>query len=81
MFELDCGGYVVDTPGMREFGIWAGEDTVLASLFREMRPYLGSCKFGYNCSHSHEPDCAIKDAVERGAIEKCRYESYLRMLK
>jgi ribosome biogenesis GTPase len=81
MFELDSGGFVVDTPGMREFGIWAGEDISLASLFREMRPYLGRCKFGSDCSHSHEPGCAVKGAVEKGDIEKCRYESYLRMLK
>lgn len=77
MFELDCGGFVVDTPGMREFGIWKAKD--IAGLFRELRPYLGRCRFGAGCTHSHEPGCAIKEAVAAGQISKARYDSYLRM--
>jgi ribosome biogenesis GTPase len=81
MFELDFGGSVVDTPGMREFGLWKGEDFDMAYLFREMRPYIGQCKFGAGCSHTHEPGCAIKEAVEAGEISERRYESYVRMYK
>ena len=78
MFPLDGGGGVVDTPGMKVFPLLdEGED--LASYFPEMRPRLGSCRFGADCSHSHEPGCAIKDAVESGEIDRRRYESLLKM--
>ena len=79
MFELDFGGGVVDTPGMREFGLWKADDTDVAWLFPEMRPLIGQCKFGADCSHTHEPGCAIKQAVEAGHIAEWRYESYLKM--
>jgi ribosome biogenesis GTPase len=79
LFELDTGGCVVDTPGMREFGLWEREGYDTAWLFREMRPFLGKCRFGTGCTHTHEPDCAIKDAVESGEIAERRYESYVRM--
>ena len=79
MFELGDGGRVVDTPGMREFGMWALDEDDLAYGFVEMRPYLGGCKFGVDCTHSHEPGCAVKAAVEAGRIAPRRYQSYLRM--
>jgi len=79
MHGLDFGGGVIDTPGMREFGLWDVQDSDLAGLFPEMRPYIGRCKFGVGCTHSHEPGCAIKEAVEAGAIAERRYRSYLRM--
>jgi len=79
MFALDVGGSVIDTPGMREFGLYGDSDVDLASLFREMRPFLGQCRFGASCSHTHEPDCAIKDAVEAGGISERRYKSFVRM--
>jgi ribosome biogenesis GTPase len=79
MFELSFGGFLIDTPGMREFGLWNAEDTDMASLFREMRPYLDECRFGSGCSHSHEPGCAVKEAVESGRVSQSRYESYLKM--
>ncbi|RKY72175.1 MAG: hypothetical protein DRP97_01045 [Candidatus Latescibacterota bacterium] len=71
----------MDTPGMREFGLWkiAGED--VARLFPEMRPYIGLCRFGLDCSHTHEPGCAIKEAVASGEIDERRYDSYVRLLK
>ncbi len=81
MFELDFGGSVVDTPGMREFGLWNVDGLDLAELFPEMRPYVGKCRFGSDCSHTHEPDCSIKEAVEDGHISKLRYESFVRMKK
>ena len=79
MFELDFGGEIIDTPGMKEFALHNSGEIDLASLFREMRPFIGQCRFGSNCSHSHEPDCAIKEAVLAGEISERRYKSYLRM--
>jgi ribosome biogenesis GTPase len=81
MFDLDFGGQVVDTPGMREFGLWKLDGADLAYAFVEMRPYLGQCKFGADCTHAHEPGCAVKAAVEAGHINERRYQSYLRMLE
>ncbi|HEX3051764.1 MAG TPA: ribosome small subunit-dependent GTPase A [Aggregatilineaceae bacterium] len=81
MFPLDSGGSIVDTPGMREFGLWADPDAGgLAHLFVEMRPSIGACRFGLDCTHDHEPGCAIKQAVEQGDIAEMRYHSYLRLL-
>lgn len=79
MFELDFGGSVIDTPGMREFGLWKVAVEDIAGLFPEMRPYIGQCRFGAGCSHTHEPGCAIKEAVQVGHIAERRYSSYLRM--
>jgi ribosome biogenesis GTPase len=79
MFELEFGGNVVDTPGMREFGLWDLDGTDVAELFPEMRPFLGLCRFGGGCSHTHEPGCAVKRAVERGGIAESRYQSYVKL--
>jgi ribosome biogenesis GTPase len=75
------GGSVVDTPGMREFALWNVNDRELASLFPEMEPYVGACRFGLSCSHHHEPGCAIKEAVAEGAISARRHQSYLKLRK
>ena len=79
MFELDFGGALVDTPGIREFGLWdvAGEE--LAYLFPEMADYIGQCKFGLSCQHDQEPGCAIRKAVMAGTISPYRYQSYMRL--
>jgi ribosome biogenesis GTPase len=79
MFELDFGGAIVDTPGMREFGLWevSGED--LAYYFPEMADYVGKCKFGLSCHHDAEPGCAIRRAVVAGAISPHRYKSYMNL--
>ncbi|MEM9665793.1 MAG: ribosome small subunit-dependent GTPase A [Bacteroidota bacterium] len=69
-------GYVVDTPGIREFGIVDLEPSELDGYFVEFRPYLNDCRFP-NCTHDHEPDCAVKDAVDRYEIAGSRYGSYL----
>jgi len=79
MFELDFGGSIIDTPGMREFGVWGVDTKDLVQLFPEMRRYIGRCRFGASCSHSHEPGCVIKQAVEGGEIAQRRYNSYLRL--
>jgi ribosome biogenesis GTPase len=73
------GGYVADTPGIRELGLWQMPPTELASAFPEFRPFLGGCAFN-DCSHLHEPRCAVRAAVESGAISDDRYDSYRRML-
>jgi ribosome biogenesis GTPase len=79
MFPLTCGGYLVDTPGMREYGLWQVDPRALASLYPEMRPFLGQCRFGVSCRHDKEPDFAIKTAVEEGTIHPRRYASFLRL--
>jgi ribosome biogenesis GTPase len=79
MFPMESGGSVVDTPGMREFGLWEVSDDDLAFFFPEMRSYVGKCRFGLDCSHAHEPGCAIREAVEEGEIAERRYQSYLKL--
>lgn len=79
LYPLDWGGSLVDTPGMREFALWDVQPEDLDATFVEMRPYLGRCRFGLDCTHLHEPDCAIKEAVEVGHISARRYRSYCKM--
>jgi ribosome biogenesis GTPase len=73
------GGYVADTPGIRELAAWSIPDDELAWCFREMRPFLGQCDFN-DCTHIHEPGCAVRQAVQDGFIPPERYESYTRQL-
>jgi ribosome biogenesis GTPase len=79
MFLLDFGGAIVDTPGVREFGLWDLERDDLALFFPEMRPYVGACRFGLDCQHNDEPGCAIRRAVTAGRVSPRRYQSYLRL--
>lgn len=79
MFRLDRGGAIVDTPGIREFGLWGVDEEDVALYFPEMRPLVGSCKFGVDCQHDEEPGCAIRKAVMRGEISPYRYQSYLKL--
>jgi ribosome biogenesis GTPase / thiamine phosphate phosphatase len=79
MFELDSGGRLVDTPGMREFGLWEIAREDLAFLFREMSGYVGRCKFGVGCHHDQEPGCAVRKAVMAGEISPHRYKSYMHL--
>lgn len=81
MYRLVGGGNLVDTPGMREFGLWEIDGTDLAWLFPEMRSFIGKCRFGLDCSHTHESDCAIQEAVDRGEVSAMRYQSYLRLME
>ncbi len=78
LFPLDQGGYVADTPGLREMGLWDIEPDELDWLFPEMRPFLGHCRFS-SCTHLTEPDCAVLAAVEAGLIDADRYDSYCRL--
>jgi ribosome biogenesis GTPase len=77
--EGPTGGYVADTPGIRELGLWQIPATELASCFPEIRPHLGRCAFN-DCTHLHEPRCGVRAAVERGQVSEARYDSYRRML-
>ena len=79
LHELDFGGHLGDTPGIREFGVSGVSERELGTHFRDFRPYLGTCRFS-TCTHSHEPDCAVKEAVEKGTLSRDRYESYIRIL-
>lgn len=79
MFQLDFGGMLVDTPGIREFGLWDILPEELAVLFPEMVPYVGRCKFGLSCRHDREPGCSIRRAVMDQAISPYRYQSYMRL--
>jgi len=76
MFGLDIGGSLVDTPGMREFGLWDVNGEDLALFFPEMVDYVGQCKFGLSCRHDSEPGCAIRQAVIAEKISPYRYKSY-----
>jgi ribosome biogenesis GTPase len=73
------GGYVADTPGIRELGLWQIPPTELAWCFLEFRQHLGACAFN-DCTHLHEPRCGVRAAVDAGAISAERYDSYRRML-
>jgi ribosome biogenesis GTPase len=73
------GGGVVDTPGVREFGVWQVEGEDVALMFPEMRDYVGACRFGLDCAHETEPDCAIRQAVADGVVSQERYQSMLRL--
>jgi len=76
MFELPQGGYIIDTPGIRELGVIDIEKNELSHFFPEMRALLNQCRFN-SCRHINEPGCAVIKAIEEGDIELSRYESYL----
>jgi ribosome biogenesis GTPase len=80
MIPLEEGGYLLDTPGFSEVGLWGIVPRELASCFPEMRPYIGECRYG-DCRHVREPGCAIRGAVEQGVIAPDRYESYRVLLE
>jgi ribosome biogenesis GTPase len=75
LLPLSFGGYVVDTPGIRQFQLWDVIPEEVAGFFRDIRPYVNNCRFP-DCSHTHEADCAVKNAVADGRLDARRYESY-----
>ena len=81
MFSLQAVGSVIDTPGIREFGLWDIYVDELADCFPEMAPLVGQCRFGLDCRHDEEPGCAIRKAVLNGKISPLRYQSYMRLLE
>jgi ribosome biogenesis GTPase len=78
MFPLEGGGYVVDTPGWKSLALWDTEPEELDGYFPEMRELVQHCQFS-DCTHTHEPGCAVRLALEEGKIYPERYESYLRL--
>ncbi len=79
MFTLSDGTQIIDTPGIRDFGVVDFEPHEICQYFPEMRPYLNACKFN-DCQHTHEPECAVLAAVKAGDIAEERYLSYLGIL-
>ncbi|MBT6424314.1 MAG: ribosome small subunit-dependent GTPase A [Bacteroidetes Order II. Incertae sedis bacterium] len=79
LIPIPEGGYVGDTPGLREFGLYEVEAAELSHYFVEYRPHMHDCKFP-NCTHDHEPACEIKRLVDEGDLSIERYESYINML-
>jgi ribosome biogenesis GTPase len=79
VFPLSFGGYIIDTPGIKGFGLVDLQDENLATYFPEMLKLQTECRY-YNCTHTHEPDCKVVEAVRNGEISESRYKSYLSIL-
>ena len=79
LLHLSCGGTLIDSPGIREFGLWHMSKEQVEQGFREFRPLLGTCKFR-DCQHEHEPGCTILAGAESGAISAQRLDSYRRIV-
>jgi len=80
MHKLQSGGYIIDTPGIRAFGIVDMDKAVISHYFPEMRNLMGECKFN-NCQHMNEPKCAVKNAVENLEIDESRYQTYIQLME
>lgn len=78
LIPLSYGGFVVDTPGIRQLQLWDVIPEEVAGFFRDLRPYVSDCRYP-DCTHTHEEPCAVKDAVADGYIDVRRYESYLKI--
>lgn len=80
LYTLPCGGILIDSPGVRDFGLWDSTAEDILHGYIELRKYIGHCKFS-NCSHQHEPGCAIQQALKDGDISQLRFNSYLKTIK
>ncbi len=80
MFPVAGDGYIIDTPGIKGFGTFDMEEEEVGHYFKEIFEYSANCKYN-NCTHRHEPGCAVRDAVEQHLISESRYTSYLNMLE
>jgi ribosome biogenesis GTPase len=78
LIPLQCGGHLIDTPGIRQFQLWDVIPEEVVGYFRDLRPFINACKFP-DCTHTHEEDCAVKWAVAEGKLDVRRYESYCQM--
>jgi ribosome biogenesis GTPase len=79
VYPLADGGAIIDTPGIRQFRLWNIVPEELSGLFRDLRPFANHCRYP-NCTHRHETDCAVKDAVADGMLDVRRYESYCHIM-
>lgn len=80
MYSLPCGGRLIDSPGVWEYGLWSMSAGELEAGFIDFAPFAGLCRFN-DCRHEAEPGCAVRDAVDKGAIKRWRYDAYLRLLR
>ncbi|WP_425666133.1 small ribosomal subunit biogenesis GTPase RsgA [Vibrio tubiashii] len=80
LYHIPTGGDLIDSPGVREFGLWHLEAEEVTKAFVEFRPYLGGCKFR-DCKHNDDPGCVLRQAVEDGEINEIRFENYHRILE
>lgn len=80
LLPLSTGGYLIDTPGIRQFELWDVAPEEVAGLFRDIRPYVSNCRFP-DCTHIHEVGCAVLDAVADGRIDPRRYDSYVHLIE
>ncbi len=80
LLPLAGGGYLVDTPGIRQLELWDVAGSEVAGLFRDIRPFVSDCRFP-DCTHIHEVDCAVQDAVADGHIDPRRYNSYCHLIE
>ncbi len=80
LYHIPSGGDLIDSPGVREFGLWHLEPDEITEAFVEFRPYLGGCKFR-DCKHLDDPGCVLREAVEEGEISEVRFENYHRILE
>lgn len=78
LIPLNCGGHLIDTPGIRQFQLWDVLPEEVGGFFRDLRPFINECRFP-DCTHTHEEDCAVKWAVADGKLDVRRYESYCQM--
>src|SRR5205085_6699449 len=78
LYDFGFGTYLIDTPGIREFGLWDLDKETLRGYFPEFDEPSESCRFT-NCTHVHEPDCQVKALVEEDALSQARYETYVRL--
>lgn len=80
LYHIPTGGDLIDSPGVREFGLWHLEAEAITEAFVEFRPFLGGCKFR-DCKHADDPGCLLREAVEKGDISNTRFENYHRILE
>lgn len=78
MFKLDDGGYVADTPGWKSLALWDTEPEEMDAYFPELKNLVSQCQFS-NCTHQHEPNCAVLNALKENKIHKARYDSFIRL--